>query len=82
MSAASGPLVRAAVKKDGVLEYPPFGAKYDTIYVVPAVRAYGVERVAVCHPLAVSPLKVTLASRAPEVDQSDPVWVPVLPVPL
>ena len=52
------------------------------MYVVPTVSAYGVESVAVCHPLVVSPVKVTLASRVPDVDQSDPVCVPVLPVPL
>ncbi len=37
---------------------------------------------AVCQPLALSPVKVTLASCLPELSHSEPTWVPVLPLPL
>ena len=50
--------------------------------MVLAVTATGVAKVACCQPLAVSLVKVTDASRVPVEVQSDPMWVPVLPVPL
>src|SRR5262245_7816664 len=37
---------------------------------------------AVCHPFPLSLRKVTVASLTPQLDHSEPVWVPVLPVPL
>ncbi len=46
------------------------------------MTASGVERVAFCQPLAVSPVKVTPASLVPVALQMLPVWVPVLPAPL
>ena len=48
----------------------------------PAVLPRGVARTAVCHPVAVSLVKVTWASRLPAASQSEPMWVPVLPAPL
>ena len=52
------------------------------MYVVPAASARGLANVAVCQPVAVSPVKVTLASRVPVDDQIDPRCTPVLPAPL
>ena len=49
---------------------------------MPAVTCSGVASVAVCHPLAVSLAKVTVASLLPAADQIEPVWVPLLPAPL
>jgi hypothetical protein len=42
----------------------------------------GVESVAVCHPVAVSPINVTVARRVPADFQIEPVWSPVFPAPL
>ncbi len=50
--------------------------------MVSAVTATGVAKVACCQPVAVSLLNVTVASRVPVLLHSDPVWVPVFPVPL
>ncbi len=49
---------------------------------MPDVSWTGVDSIAVCQPLAVSPTKVTWASRVPVDDHSEPLWVPVLPTPL
>ncbi len=46
------------------------------------MSATGVLSWAVCHPVPVSFVKVTVARRVPVDDQRDPVWVPVLPTPL
>lgn len=43
----------------------------------PGVSDTGVEKIALCQPLAVSFVKVTVASFVPVLDQSSPVWVPV-----
>lgn len=40
------------------------------------------EKLACCHPEAVSPVKVTVASSAPVADQRWPMWVPVFFGPL
>ena len=50
--------------------------------MVPAVIATGVEKVTCCQPLAVSPVKVAVASKVPVLVQRWPTWVPVLPLPL
>ena len=51
--------------------------------MVPAVTGTGALNVACCHPVADSPVKLTLASFVlPVLFHSEPVWVPVLPVPL
>jgi hypothetical protein len=50
--------------------------------VVFADTETGLVRVAVCHPVALSPVNVTVASRVPPVFHSEPVCVPVLPLPL
>src|SRR5262245_60035494 len=42
----------------------------------------GLEKFACCHPLAVSLVKVTVASRVPEALQRLPTWVPVFVEPL
>ena len=42
----------------------------------------GTEKVTVCHPDAVSPVKVAVASGVPLLLHSDPVCVPVVAVPL
>jgi hypothetical protein len=47
---------------------------------VPAVIDTGVVKLTCCQPDADSPLKVALASKAPVLLQSVPVWVPVLVV--
>ena len=44
--------------------------------------ATGVAKLACCQPLAVSPVKVTVASLTPAEFHSDPVWVPVFAAPL
>ena len=44
--------------------------------------ATGVEKFACCQPVAVSPVKVTVASLVPALVQRFPTWVPVLPAPL
>ena len=46
------------------------------------MTATGVPNFACCQPLAVSLMNVTVASRVPVLLHSDPVWVPVLPLPL
>ena len=46
--------------------------------MVPAVTGNGVEKLACCQPVAVSPVKVTVARRVPVLVQRVPVWVPVL----
>ncbi len=46
------------------------------------MTATGVAKFACCQPVAVSPVKVTVASRVPALVHSEPVWVPVLPAPL
>jgi hypothetical protein len=50
--------------------------------VVPAVTWTGLAKVSVCHPVGDSPLKVPVASWVPVAVQSDPVWGPMLPLPL
>jgi hypothetical protein len=52
------------------------------VYVAPAVIGTGVENVTVCHPVAVSPVKVARASSCPVLDHKEPTWVPLLPLPL
>ena len=47
-----------------------------------AAIATGVAKLTCCQPLAVSPPKVALASRVPVLLHSEPMWVPVLPLPL
>ena len=47
-----------------------------------AVIATGVPRLASCQPLALSPLKVAVASSCPVVVHRWPVWVPVFVAPL
>ena len=42
----------------------------------------GLEKLAVCQPEAVSPVKVAVARRVPVLLQRWPTWVPVLPSPL
>ncbi len=42
----------------------------------------GVEKVACCQPVALSLVKVTVASLVPVRVHRFPMWVPVLPVPL
>ena len=42
----------------------------------------GVGKVTCCHPEPLSPVNVAVASSVPELDQSEPVWVPVFPAPL
>ena len=44
---------------------------------MPGVTVTGLEKVAVCQPLAVSLVKVRVASFVPVLDHSEPVWVPV-----
>jgi hypothetical protein len=65
-----------------LVEYRPTGAWYDATYVVFAVIGTADEKLASCHPLAVSPLKTTLARFVPVFVHRFPIWVPVLPVPL
>ena len=48
--------------------------------MVLAVIATGESNVTSCQPVADSPENVAVARFAPAVDQSVPVWVPVLPV--
>jgi hypothetical protein len=50
--------------------------------VVLAVTATGLGRVAVCQPVADSPVNVTVLSRVPVFVHRPPVCVPVLPLPL
>ena len=64
-SAVSGPRTVAAVAKYAPLTAYRDGAKYDATYVVLAVTATGVAKVACCQPLAVSPVKVTVPSLVP-----------------
>jgi hypothetical protein len=47
-----------------------------------AFTATGVVKVTDCQPVVVSLVKVADARRVPLVVQSEPVWIPVLPVPL
>ena len=42
----------------------------------------GLEKLTCCQPLAVSLVKVALASRVPEVVHRSPIWVPVFCGPL
>ncbi len=49
---------------------------------MPAVMLTGFEKLACCHPLAVSFAKVTVASNVPELLHRSPTCVPVLPDPL
>jgi hypothetical protein len=51
---------------------------YDATYVVPEVTATGDEKSSSCHPDAVSPANVPLASNVPEELHRLPVWLPVL----
>ena len=46
------------------------------------MTATGDAKFACCQPLALSLLNVTVASRVPVPFHNDPVWVPVLPLPL
>jgi len=50
--------------------------------VVLAEIKTGVAKFAVCHPLALSPPKVTVPSSVPSLAQRWPTCVPVLPAPL
>ncbi len=50
--------------------------------VVSALMRTGAAKVAVCQPVAVSLVKVTVPSNVPVSLQSDPVCVPVLRLPL
>ena len=45
--------------------------------MVPAVMLTGLEKLTCCQPLAVSLVKVALASKVPEALQRSPMWVPV-----
>ncbi len=73
----SGPLTTDAPQKYWlVAAYPPFGAKYETVYVVFLATATGCARFTVCQPDAVSPLNVTEASSAPVADHRCPDFVP------
>src|SRR2546423_2370875 len=54
------------------------GAKYETRYVVFARTGIGLVRVRVCHPEAVSLVKVPLASSVPVEVHRWPTWVPPL----
>ncbi len=54
-------------------EYPPFGAKYDATYVVPAVTGIGDEKSASCQPDAGSLVKVTWPSGVPLEVQRSPM---------
>jgi hypothetical protein len=47
-----------------------------------AVIATGLEKFTCCQPVAVSPVKVALASNVPVLLQRCPVWIPVLFTPL
>ena len=49
---------------------------------MPAVIDTGVAKVTCCQPVAVSLVKVALASLVPEDVHRLPMWVPVLSVPL
>jgi hypothetical protein len=42
----------------------------------------GVEKLTVCQPLAVSPVKLAWASNCPELDHNEPTCVPLLPATL
>jgi hypothetical protein len=70
------------VKYGRFTAYPPFGAWYDTTYVVLALMAIGVPKLASCHPLPVSLLNVTVPSSVPPFVHRCPVCVPVLLLPL
>ena len=50
--------------------------------MVLAVIATGVAKLTCCQPVAVSPLKVAVASSVPALDQRWPTWVPVFDAPL
>lgn len=52
------------------------------MYTVFAVTAIGEAKVATCHPLADSPLKVTLPNWIPVDVHKYPMCVPILVVPL
>src|SRR6478735_974454 len=52
------------------------------MYVVPAVTLTGVDSVALCQPVAVSFVNVTVASRVPVELHREPVCVPLFPAPL
>lgn len=58
------------------------GAKYDATYVVPAPTATGAAKSTCCHPVAVSSANVAVANRVPAAVHSEPVWLPVFPLPL
>ena len=45
--------------------------------MAPGVNETGLEKVTLCQPLAVSLVKVAVASKVPVLVQSSPVWVPV-----
>jgi hypothetical protein len=45
------------------------------MYVVLAVIVTGVEKVSCCHPLAVPPVNVPVASNVPVADHNEPVCV-------
>ena len=62
--------------------YLPFGAWYETIYVVFAVTATGVTSVTSSQPEAVSFVKSAVASNPPALVHKCPVCKPVFVVPL
>ena len=49
---------------------------------MPAVIATGLANATCCQPVAVSPVKVAVASSVPVPVHRCPTWVPVLPAPL
>ena len=63
-------------------EYSPVLVWYEAIYVVFAVMVIGFEKLTCCQPLAVSLVKVALASRVPETLHRLPICVPVFCGPL
>ena len=65
------------LKYPGVTPYRPFGAKYDTTYVVFAVTAIGDANVACCQPEPDSFVNVTEPKFTPADDQRLPTCVPV-----
>ena len=50
---------------------------YEAIYVVPAAMLTGLAKLTCCQPLAVSFVKVAVASRVPELVHRFPMCVPV-----
>ena len=76
-SAVSGPFVTADASPWGVDAGYPVLVKNDATYVVPAVTATGEEKSSSCHPDAVSPLNVPVASSVPVELHKLPICAPV-----